>query len=200
MPSSRPLVLVVLLFASILGACAPGTDDQPTVTTRADTPALEQRRELNEAYSLLYEQARGLARMKWMVRFKKQSEATRETVLAATSYYGELASELERLSVEYPALNVEVPAMLPIHRRAREAIIERQIDSAMPLVGDTGREYERGVLMAMRMALDEQRNVAALIVEREPEAALRGFMQVQRQELDTLYRRFDVQLREHFFR
>jgi hypothetical protein len=198
---SQPVrLLFAVLLAAGATACAPSGDERPTVTTRADATSLQERRELNEAYSLLYAQAQRLSRMEWAVRLKRQPEATRDTLLAATAYYDELGSELERLSAAYPALNLEVPGMLPIHRRARERIADAQADAIKPLFGETGVEYERGLLLSVRAALDEQRHVATVLAEREPDAGLRGFMQVQQQALDQLYRRVDRELRDHYFR
>lgn len=202
MPRGLGVVLPGLLGMTLaLCACNPHPSRPAVAVTEANADSLQERKTLNQGYSLLYEQARGLARLQWLIRFKQQSTATRETVTAATAYYRELADDLERMAADYPALQIDVRTMLPLHRQAREAIVREQIESALPLIGDSGTAYERGILMAIHMALNEQRHLAKLLARDEPDVGLRGFMQLQSQRLQALYHRFDQQLqRDHFRR
>lgn len=182
----RACAMVVL--AVLVAACDSRPERPRVMAVVEEAP----RQALNTAYSLLYEQARGLATLRWVMQSRLQPQATREAIGIATAYYADLARQLERLSAAHPALQLD-RAPSP-QGEGRSSLCEAWQGGGLP-AGHAGSDYERGLLLAFLGALEEQRRLAAQIADTENVVELRGFVQVQRQALDALYWRFDARLR-----
>jgi len=157
------------------------------------------REELNLGYSLLHEQADGLWKLKWIVALKKDSETFEHTVKPIVAYYANLADQLEALDAKYPALHIDLKAMPEFLGQARERMIEARIKDIVPIVGESGKSYERTVMLMLMYALEEQRNVVGVMAEREPEPKLAQFLRETAQHLDQHLQNVNALLERRYF-
>jgi hypothetical protein len=170
----------------------------PARAATSDAPR-SVRSELNLGYSLLHEQADGLSKLKWIVALKKDSESFEQVVKPAVAYYAELADELEALDAKYPALHINLKAMPEFVGKARERMVEVRVKEITPIVGETGVNYERTVLLMLWYALEEQRNIVEAMAEREPDPNLAKFLRGTRSQLDRHLQRVDALLQRKYF-
>src|ERR1700680_2864988 len=66
------------------------------------------RAQLSIGYSLLYQEADGIPKLKWIFMFKHKPEEMGQVTNDLVSYYHQLADRLRRLSKQYPAMRIDV--------------------------------------------------------------------------------------------
>src|SRR6204780_3467953 len=102
-----PFVATALLLS--LAACSSLCD------TRKPTPEKSApRAQLSIGYSLLYQEADGIPKLKWILMFKDKPEEMGRLTSELVSYYQQLADTMRRLSKQYPAMSIDVTAMSKI--------------------------------------------------------------------------------------
>src|SRR5450631_2877144 len=80
------------------------------------------RAQLSIGYSLLYQEADGIPKLKWIFMFKDKPEEMGRVTNDLVSYYQQLADTMQRLSKQYPAMRIDVAAMSEIESDERKAI------------------------------------------------------------------------------
>jgi hypothetical protein len=80
------------------------------------------REQLSIGYSLLYQEADGIPKLKWIFMFKDKPEEMGQLTDDVVSYYEHLADTLRRLSKQYPAMRIDVAPMSEIEGEARKAM------------------------------------------------------------------------------
>src|SRR5476651_1664584 len=171
------LVATVLLLT--LAACSQLSD------TRKPTPDKNApRAQLSIGYSLLYQEADGILKLKWILMFKDKPEEMGRLTNDLVSYYQQLAETMRKLSKQYPAMRIDVAAMSEIEGDERKAIGEDTAKDFAPLVGKTGIEFEREALLMFYNALNEQRHLTGVMVGLETDPALRKFLETTKGQLE----------------
>jgi hypothetical protein len=157
------------------------------------------RAQLSIGYSLLYQEADGIPKLKWLLMFKDKPEEMGRLTDDLISYYQKLADTLQRLSKEFPGMRIDVTPMSEIEAEGRKAIGKDQAKDFAPLVGKTGVDFEREALLMFYNALNEQRHLTAVMVEREPDPALRKFLETTKSQLDERYEKVGALLNRRYF-
>jgi hypothetical protein len=70
--------------------------------------------QLSIGYSLLYQAADGIPKLKWILMFKDKPEEMGRLTSDLVSYYQQLADTMKRLSTEFPAMRIDVAPMSDI--------------------------------------------------------------------------------------
>ena len=177
-----------------LAACSQLSD------TRKPTPDKNApRAQLSIGYSLLYQEADGIPKLKWIFMFKDKPEEMGRVTNDLVSYYQQLADTLQRLSKQYPAMRIDVAAMSEIEGDERKAIGADLAKDFAPLIGKTGVEFEREVLLMFYDTLNEQRHLAGVMVELETDAALRKFLETTKAQLEARHAKVEALLNRRYF-
>src|ERR1700685_835917 len=145
------------------------------------------RAQLSIGYSLLYQEADGVPKLKWIFMFKDKPEEMGRLTNDLVSYYQQLADTMQRLSKQYPAMRIDVAAMSEIEGDERKAIGEDLAKDFAPLVGKTGIEFEREALLMFYNTLDEQRHLPGVMVGLETDPGLKKFLETTKGQLDARY-------------
>src|SRR5580700_361116 len=125
------LVTTALLLS--LAACSHFSD------TKKPTPDKNgPRAQLSIGYTLLYQEADGIPKLKWLLIFKDKPEEMSRTTDELVTYYRQLAETMEKLSKQYPAMRIDVVAMSSIEADERKAIGEDNAKDFAPLIGKSG--------------------------------------------------------------
>ena len=186
------LVAPALLLT--LAACSQLSD------TRKPTPDKNApRAQLSIGYSLLYQEADGIPRLKWILMFKDKPEEMGRVTNDLVSYYQQLADTMQRLSKQFPAMRIDVTAMSEIEGDEREAIGADLAKDFAPLTGKTGVEFEREALLMFYNTLNEQRHLTGVMVGLEPDPALRKFLEITKAQLDARYAKVGALLNRRYF-
>ena len=157
------------------------------------------RAQLSIGYSLLYQEADGIPKLKWIFMFKEKPEEMGRLTNDLVSYYQQLADTMRRLSKQYPAMRIDVAAMSEIEGDERKAIGEDMAKDFAPLIGKTGTEFEREALLMFYNTLNEQRHLTGVMVGRETDPALRKFLETTKAQLEARYAKVGALLSRHYF-
>jgi hypothetical protein len=191
-------VTVRLMMTGLLLALAPfgeltfGADPAPEQTTP--------REQLSIGYTLLYQEADGIPKLKWILGFKDKPEQMGRMTNDLVSYYQQLADTMKRLSKQYPAMRLDAPAMSEIEASERKAIGADQAKDFAPVVGKTGVDFEREALLMFYDALNEERHLTGVMLELETSPALRKFLEATKGQLETRYTKVGELLNRRYFR
>ena len=185
-------IATVLLLT--LAACSQSSDSgKPPPDKNAP------RAQLSIGYSLLYQEADGIPKLKWIFMFKDKPEEMGRVTDDLVSYYQHLADTMQRLSKQYPAMRIDVAAMSEIEGDEREAIGADLAKDFAPLTGKTGVEFEREALLMFYNALNEQRHLTGAMVGLETDPALRKFLETTKAQLEARYAKVGALLNRRYF-
>lgn len=178
----------------ILAACS-----QLSATTKPLPDKDAPRAQLSIGYSLLYQEADGIPKLKWILLFKDKPEEMARLTNELVSYYQQLAETMKRLSKQYPAMRINVAAMSEIEGDERKAIGADLAKDFAPLIGKTGIAFEREALLMFYNSLNEQRHLTGVMVGLEPDPALRKFIETTKAQLDERYAKVGALLNRRYF-
>jgi hypothetical protein len=207
-PSSlRQLALLRFGGAAMLltlAACAHLTSSNKTATENSSKGpvAYEQtlaRAQLSIGYSLLYQEADGIPKLKWIFLFKKTPGEMGRLTDELISYYQQLAETMRRLSKDYPGMRIDAQPMSEIESEERKSIGEDLAKDFAPLVGKTGMAFEREALLMFYNSLNEQRHLTRVMAAAETDPGLREFLQTTEAQLDERYAKVGNLLNERYF-
>jgi hypothetical protein len=115
------------------------------------------------------------------------------------TYYKGLADRLERLAKQYPAVKLDAKTMSDIEAEERKALGTDEAKNFVPLTGKTGPALEREALILFRSALDEQRHLVGIMLEKESSPELKKFLESTHSDLDGHYKQVDTLLDRRYF-
>jgi hypothetical protein len=177
-----------------LAACSQLSDiTKPTPDKNAP------RAQLSIGYSLLYQEADGIPKLKWILMFKDKPEEMGRLTNDLIDYYQQLAETMRKLSKQYPAMRIDVTPMSEIEGEERKAIGTDLAKDLAPLAGKTGVEFEREALLTFYDGLNEQRHLVGVMVGLEPDPGLKKFLETTKTELDARYAKVGALLERRYF-
>jgi hypothetical protein len=158
------------------------------------------REQLSVGYSLLYQEADGIPKLKWLIRFKDKSDEMARVTHELMSYYTDLAENLKKLSAQFPVVRLNVRTMPEIEADTRKAMGTELARTIAPVVGESGIDFEREALLTFHDSLNEQRHLVRVMLEREKVPALRAFLETTRSQLDSHYASVGTLLDRRYFK
>ena len=191
---STLLRFVATALLLTLAACSQLSD-----TTKPAPGKNAPRAQLSIGYSLLYQEADGIPKLKWIFTFKDKPEEMGRVTNDLVSYYQQLADTMQRLSKQYPAMRIDVTAMSEIEGEERKAIGADLAKDFAPIIGKTGVEFEREALLMFYNTLNEQSHLTGVMVELEPDPALRRFLETTKAQLEAHYAKVGSLLMRRYF-
>lgn len=186
--------LLVLLLAALSAGCA-----GPAAATRAQNQA-QPRQMLNEGYSLLYADTVKFDLADLILYVKVESDAVEGIIKAAAKAGGEQKKDLEKIARDYPGVRIDLDPLPEMEKRKRKAIVKDHVRNFAPVVGRSGRAYERTLLIGLSNAFNHERHLCQVMALAEPEAGLRTFLNRSRRRYDGLYDRVVALLEKEYFR
>jgi hypothetical protein len=172
----------------------------PSMAARKPPPEkTEPRAQLSIGYSLLYQEAAGIPKLKWLFMFKEKASDMGQLADNLITYYQHLADTMVKLSKQYPAMRIDLEPMSHIESETRKAIGTDQAKDMAPLAGKSGIEFEREALLMFSNALNEQRHLAGIMVGLETQPALKEFLQSTKSQLDERYTKVGSLLNRRYF-
>ena len=177
-----------------LAACSQSSDTRKPVPDK-NAP----RAQLSIGYSLLYQEADGIPKLKWIFMFKDKPEEMGRVTNDLVNYYQQLADNMQRLSKQYSAMRIDVAAMSEIEGDERKAIGADLAKDFAPLIGKTGVEFEREALLMFYNTLNEQRHLTGVMVGLETDPALRKFLETTKGQLEARYAKVGALLNRRYF-
>ena len=186
--------LIAISLVLTLAACS-----QLSHATEPSADKHAPRAQLSIGYSLLYQEADGIPKLKWILMFKDKPEEMGQLTHDLVGYYEHLADTLQRLSRQYPAMRIDVAPMSEIEGEARKAMGKDLAMDFAPLIGKTGIGFEREALLMFYNALNEQRHLTGVMVGLETDPALRKFLETTKAQLEARYANVGALLNSRYF-
>jgi hypothetical protein len=177
-----------------LAACSQLSDTRKPIPDK-NAP----RAQLSIGYSLLYQEAEGIPKLKWILVFKDKPEEMGRITHDLISYYQQLADTMQRLSTQDPAMRIDVTAMSEIEAEERKAIGADLAKDFAPLVGKTGIQFEREALLMFYNSLNEQRHLVGVMVGLETDPGLKKFLETTKAQLEERYAKIGALLNRRYF-
>jgi hypothetical protein len=187
-------MVLVLVAGALLGGCSHVNEN-----TRPPPDKTSPRTQLAIGYTLLYQEAEGIPKLKWLLMFKDKSSQMAQLTNELLDYYRQLAASLQKLSTQYPAVRLDVTAMSEIETEERKAIGMDQAKDFAPLIGKSGKDFEREALLMFYDALNEQRHLVDVMLKRETDPGLAKFLETTKSQLDERYAKVGALLNRHYF-
>ena len=194
MPQRLICFVATAILLTLAAACS-----QLGVTKKPIPDKNALRAQLSIGYSLLYQEADGIPKQKWILVFKDKPEEMGQVINDLVSYYHQLADTLQRLSTQYPAMRIDVDPMSEIEADERKAIGADLAKDFAPLVGKTGIQFEREALLMFYNTLNEQRHLTGVMVGLETDPGLKKFLETTKAQLDERYAKVGALLDRRYF-
>ena len=176
---NRSALLILAGSALVAAACGSGSES-PADQNQAQ-------RELSTAYAQLYNTADGLSGLDALLYVKFESDAVDHFVSGMADDMAALAEEIEAATEGVAWIDLEdqgLPAV-EIEKRSK-AQFDRGLGLA-PLVGRTGADFERTLLLTLSGGLNQSRYLVEVMLDREEHPARRELLIRAKTTFDRLY-------------
>jgi hypothetical protein len=201
--------VVTLMLSCLAAGCASlgANSEEPRATAPEPEPDAaqplnlsQQRLLLSEGYSLLYEDASSLDLVGLILYVKAESDAVDDLVTSLSDFGGKLKLDLERIARNYPGVRIDLDPLPEMEKRKRSAIATGRAKYFAPLIGHSGREYERTVMLSFSNGVNHERYLCQVMAEEEPDAGLKKFLLETEKGYSALYDRIEVLLENEYFK
>jgi hypothetical protein len=188
MSRTAPLLLFVLLEA-----CAAAT---------AKDPAREKDRQeiVNHGYGQIYKSASGLKHVNKLLYVKFESDAVENVLDGMSAYCAKLAGDLEELAAKDRQVRIDRTGLPSLTERARDSSNRERLKSLAPIVGSTGKDFERTYLLTQSGALNQLRHLSRVTRAAEKDRERKAFLGKVERDLDEQYRKVVKLLDAEYFR
>ncbi|MDA3919807.1 MAG: hypothetical protein PF501_03845 [Salinisphaera sp.] len=149
---------------------------------------------------MLYTQLDGLSKVNEILYVKVESDDVQRVVDDFAGYSGRLGKRLTTLSKQFPALDIHRDHTPAILKAAYEAQKKGLLKMFAPVVGASGKVFERGLLIRLLVAADEERYLTEELGEREPDPVLSEIMQHASQRFVGLSNEINALLKKRFYK
>lgn len=181
-----PLLAGALVGCTLIDKVAGRTARTPA---RPDSPT-------SEGYSLLYEIVSQQKHVDTLLLIKVESDAVDRIIGEISSYAATLEERLVGLAKDDPRLDLGRQILPEMAVRTRQSI---QAEQLKELLGATGKDFERRLLLSVSGPLNQARHLARVMREAETSRERKAFWQDVQTRLDAQYRRVMGLLEERYF-
>ena len=190
-PAPHRLVALCIVAASIAGCGVlpgkPGSSSDEKPADKTSNTGDAQLDKLNQGYSLMHATTSGLRLADKILLVKFESDRTHKVVTDISDIMAELTTQLEALPRRYPSLRIDLKPLPEIEERKQAAANKERVLSFAPMVGRTGPDFERTLLLTLSGGLNQLRFLAQVMAEQERNADRQKFLQSAQQRTLSLY-------------
>ena len=174
------------LFTFLAFLILSSTASSATTEKHSDTgdPQIDM---LNDGYSLLYGNVSGLEVVDKILYVKITNDETSTIVDEISNYSAELAKELEMISEDYPSIRIDLDPLPEVEKAKQAAAQKERVLSFVPIVGRTGANFERTLLLTLSGGLNQLRFLCQVIAEEETNDQRREKILVAGDKFKELY-------------
>lgn len=159
-----------------------------------------QRLMLSEGYSMLAKDARTLGAAKLVLYVKFESDEFDRHVTAVSAFGKKLREDLEQIARDYPGVRIDLDPLPVLEKRKRLATGFDKFGDIAPVVGKSGPEFERVLLISLTNGLNQERHLVEEMADEEPDAGLKKFLLRTQVEMDRLYESSEQLLERSYYR
>lgn len=194
---SKETVRSVVAGALLLGGLLTGS--MPITGANVNGATQEQNRVLSQGYSQLYQMLSGMQHLNKANYLKVESDKVEAMNEAIASSAAAVVDQLEKLAEDYPSLTIKDTGLPELEQKKRRAIRMDRIRDLAPIVGRTGKDYERTLLVIEAGLLNSARFLAEVIKEEERDEKRAEMMARTKERFDGLFNRILKLLEQDYF-
>ncbi|MEO5733140.1 MAG: hypothetical protein ABIN96_08795 [Rubrivivax sp.] len=194
---SLPPCLLVAMLAGCGTTSSGRAGGAPANSSQTGDAQLDK---LNQGYSLLQQNAAGLKLADKILLIKFESDRTHQVVTAISDYAGRLEKQLDELPARYPSIRVDLQPLPEIEKRKQAAANRERVLSLAPVVGRTGPDFERTLLLTLSGALNQMRFLTQLMAEQERNTGRAALLNGSHDQLQQLYQQTLKLLSEQYYK
>jgi hypothetical protein len=197
-----PVLSLTLALASCASWLSPECDcprpEKPGEKSAGSTS--DQRRMLNEGYSMLHKDAFTISSVRGLLYVKRESDEFDRYVTDVGEYGARLKDDLERLAKAFPAVRIDLQPLPEMERRKRLATGWDKFKDIAPVTGKSGKEWERTLLISLVNGLNQERHLCEEMGKEEPNAQLKKFLVEQQGAMTKLWERGEALLERRYYK
>lgn len=171
--------------------------EQEPSSSEGGAPEVEES-QLQEGYSLLYQGVAGLQHVDKAFLVKFEKDRVQDIVTAVSDFADELTDELDSWA-EAGAIRTDLDPLPEMEKRKLAAVRKARLISFAPVVGRTGANWQRTLLLSQSGALNQLRHLTRVMAEAEPDEARGSRLAEVAETLDGHYDRVVVALNDLYF-
>jgi ribosomal protein L12E/L44/L45/RPP1/RPP2 len=208
--------LMIGLFGSIQGAAgAAGAATDPFPADARQTDERPEHRdedeqnepvspdglddELEQGYALLYELVSTLQHINKVFLVKFESDDVQALTDDVSERLTKVTEKLESMAAGNPGFDLENTGTPKFAGETRKAMSLARVKSFAPLVGSTGTDFERTLLLTQAGQLNQARYLSEVLADAEANVDRQRFLMELNGEFDELYGRVDELLEEQYY-
>jgi hypothetical protein len=173
----------------------------PPPTTADDSSGLgAERKMLSEGYSILDHDAEMFSRTRLILYAKIETDEFDDLITAVSAFGRKLHADLSRIDRDYPGVRIDLDPLPELEKRKRRTTAIDKALRFIPVVGNSGAEYERTVLISLANGLNQERHLVRELSDAETDAGLKDFLRGVQVKMDALYERAENLLLKHHYR
>lgn len=200
------MIGLLLTGCSSLSSITSSENNDDQIVERNSSTASEQqttnskkRQQLNYGYAQLYETADGLGWLDEGLLLKQESDTVGDYAKRLANEMKTMQQELDKLNSEIPAMQVDNNGLPEMEKRKRAMAQSERLKDLAPFIGQTGKQFERTLLLSLSGALNQTRYLIRVMAEDETVPPLKQFLDKWRQRTDQLYQRDVKILNKYYF-
>lgn len=136
----------------------------------------ENLRQLNYGYALLYQAFDSMQKLNLALTLKKETQQIHDTVKDLTETTKGFKNKFDELKKDYPNLNFDDTGRPMVLEKKGKAQGKERTSEYMPIVGKTGKDYERSLLLFLATALNELKFISQEMGTMEKNEGLQKFL------------------------
>jgi hypothetical protein len=189
-------VLIVSLALLSLPCVSVGAPQNESGQTKASSHTITI---LNHGYAMLNNKAKELSNIHNLLRVKVQTKAVGDIMDELSQYGDKMQKQLKGMTKRYPSLSLEHTGLPEIEVKKRKAVSDYFLKKMLPLVGRTGRAFDRTILQTQLQILNQTRFYVRELIDEEHNQNRKHMLKGMKKHLDHLYKQvFDLLNKEYY--
>jgi uncharacterized protein (DUF2164 family) len=189
------LMLLVLMTSTVYSKSK--SPDKKTENKKEE--AVDQQ-QLNYGYALMYQAFDSFQALNHALTLKKEAQQVNDAIKDLTDITKNFKTKLDELKKDYPNLDFEKTGRPKVLEKKGKAQGKDRLSEYLPLVGLTGKEYERSLVLFLSFALNELKFISQELGNMETNEGLKKFLNTIQSEMTRLEDRMVKLLNEKYFK
>ncbi|MGH8428416.1 MAG: hypothetical protein ACRES7_10625 [Gammaproteobacteria bacterium] len=154
---------------------------------------------LNHGYAMLYEKAQEFTKIHKLLYVKINTKAVGDFMDALDQYGDTMQKQLEKMVKQYPSLSLTDNGLPVIEVKKRAGVSHYYLMQMLPLVGRSGKDFDRTILQTQSEELNQARFYARALLDEERNSNRKQMLQGIQQHLDQLYNQALSLLQKNYY-
>ncbi|MGH8272959.1 MAG: hypothetical protein ACRES9_01700 [Gammaproteobacteria bacterium] len=155
---------------------------------------------LNHGYAMLYNKAEEFSKIDKLLYVKNNTDAVGKFIDALGDYGDTMQKQLESLTKRYPSLSLKDTGLPVIEVKKRAGVAHYFLMSMLPLVGKSGKAFNRTILQVQREELNQTRFYVRALISEERDSNRKHLLEGMKKRLDQFYKQDSALLEKNYFK